>query len=90
MSRIDRVLFDLTIQVTADIRSSQLARSISIVVSKLEELLTGKFFKLTRTIGCSLAGKISIIAQGLGNISAKDWAPDLSFAKYLAVMHANK
>jgi hypothetical protein len=90
LPRIDRVLVDLTIQVAESIRSSQLAKSIFAVVGKLEGLLESKFARLARTVGQSLAEKSSIIAQQWGNLSAKSWSTDRSFALYLAVVYANK
>jgi hypothetical protein len=90
LPRIDRVLVDLTIRVAENVRSALLAKSIFAVVGKLEGLLESKFHRLVRTIGCSLAEKLSCVAQGLGNFSAKSWASDRSFALYLAIMHTNK
>jgi hypothetical protein len=91
LPRIDRVLVDLTIQVTENIRSAYLAKNIFAVVKKLEELLEGKFVRLTRTMGKAFAEKISMIAHRWGNIAAKSWSNDLSFARYLAVvMQAEK
>ena len=90
LPRIDRVLVDLTIKVTENIRSTHLAKGIFAVVSKLEELMESRFAKMARTIGISLAQEISAIAQKLGNTSAKGWATDKSFAVYLVAMHANK
>ncbi len=90
LPRIDRVLVDLTIKVTEDIRSSLLAKSIFAVVGKLEGLLESRFLTLARTVGRSLAEKASTIAQGWGYRSAKGWSTDKSFALYLAVIYANK
>jgi len=86
LPRIDRVLVDLTIKVTENIRSSHLAKSIFAVVDKLEGLLESSFFKSLRLIGRPLSEKLSLIAQKLGNVSAKTWAFDSSFAVFLAVM----
>ncbi len=90
LPRIDRVLVDLTIKVTENIRSRYLAKSLFAVVGKLETLLMSPFMQIVRTIGQSLAEEISILAQKLGNASAKSWATNRQFAIYLAVMHANK
>jgi len=90
LPRIDRVLVDLTIQVAENIRSAHLAKSIFAVVGKLEGLLESKFVRLTRTIGQTLAEKASAVAQGWGNVAAKCWSTDRSFALYFAVMQANK
>ena len=90
LPRIDRVLIDLTIRVADCIRSSQLAKSLSVVVGKLEGLLESRISCLARTIGRSLAEKVSATAQSWGYGAAKSWATDRSFALYLAVMQANK
>jgi len=90
LPRIDRVLVDLTIKVAENIRSAHLARSIFAVVGKLEGLLESSVLKSLRRIGRPLAEKISGIAQKLGNLSAKAWASDSSFAFFLAIMHTNR
>ena len=90
LPRIDRVLVDLTIKVAENIRSPRLAKSIFAVIGKLEGLLESRFVRMARTVGKSLAEEISLVAQKLGNLSAKSWATDRSFAVYLSVMHANK
>ena len=90
LSRIDRVLVDLTIKVVENIRSAHLAKSILAVMGKLEGLLESSFLKSIRVIGRLLAEKLSLIAQKWGNASAKGWATDSSFAVFLAVMNRNK
>ena len=90
LPRIDRVLVDLTIKVTENVRSAQLAKCIFAVVGKLEGLLESRFSRLARTIGRSLAEKVSVVAQNWGNVAAKGWSTDRSFAVYLVVMQANK
>jgi hypothetical protein len=90
LPRIDRVLVDLTIQVAENIRSAHLAKSIFAVVGRLEGLLESRFMRLARTVGQTLAENTSLIAQRWGNIAAKGWSSDRSFALYFAVMKANK
>jgi hypothetical protein len=90
LPRIDRVLVDLTIKVTENIRSAYLAKGLSAVVGKLEGLMESRALRSLRFIGRPLAEKISAIAQKLGNSSAKKWASDSSFAFFLAVMHTNR
>jgi len=53
-------------------------------------LLESRISFLARTIGQSLAEKISATAQNWGYGAAKSWATDRSFALYLAVTQANK
>jgi hypothetical protein len=84
------VLVELTIKVTENIRSSSLAKSISLIVSKLEELTQRSASQSLRLFGQSLAKQICDIAQKLGNVSAKAWADDSSFALFLAIMHSNR
>jgi hypothetical protein len=90
LPRIDRVLVDLTIKVTENIRSSYLARSIFAVIGKLEGLLESKIAKSVRAIGRPLAEKLSAVAQSWGNASAKSWVTDSSFALFLAILHTNR
>ena len=90
LPRIDRVLVELTIKVTENIRSAHLAKSIFAVVGKLEGLLESSMLKSLRLVGRPLAEKISSVAQRLGNASARAWAEDSSFAFFLAVIHTNR
>lgn len=76
---------DLTIKVAETIRSSNLSKCICTVVDKLEGLLESKCLKSLMLIGFPRAEKLSLIAQKLGNTSAKAWALDSSFAIFLAV-----
>ena len=90
LSRIDRVLVDLTIKVAENVRSTSLARSIFAVLGKLEGLLESSVIKSLMSIGCPLAEKISLIAKKLGNASAKNWAADSSFVFFLGIMHTSR
>jgi len=89
LTRIDRVLFDLTTRVTQSVRSTQLARSIFSITSKLEEALEGKLARATREIGVPLARRLSLFAKGWGNREAGAWVDDVGFSRYLAVMKLN-
>jgi hypothetical protein len=89
LQRIDRVLFDLTIRVVDNIRSSKLAKSILTLTRKLEDSMKNNFSSHLRKIGLPLAQKISLTAQKLGNNSATIWVFDSSFALFLATMHIN-
>lgn len=87
LQRIDRALVDLTIKVAENIRSFSLAKRIFVVVSKLKRLLESPVFKSLKQVGHKLAEKISSLALRWGNVLAKNWASDLSFAFFLAVTH---
>jgi hypothetical protein len=86
LARIDRVLVDLTIKVANNIRSFTLAKNILAVMKKLEGLMESGLSRTLRSVGFSLAQKISSVAQKWGNASAKSWAYDLSFIRFLSVM----
>lgn len=89
LSRIDRVLIDLTIRVVDSIRSASLAKCILSVTRKLEGLLESKLERAMREIGFPLACKLSLFAQKWGNRGAQEWAKDMGFVRYLAVMKIN-
>jgi len=89
LHRLDRVLVDLTIRVVDRIRSATLVRNILTVIKKLEENVGGDLLRDLNDLGFSLARKLSLIAQRWGNTSAKKWAFDLSFLRFLVVLHIN-
>ena len=70
LRRIDRALVDLTIFVADGVRSAVLARSLSSVVKKLEELAESRLQRVTREVGVFLARKRALLAQKWGNLSA--------------------
>ena len=90
LPRIDRALVDLTIKVASSVRSTTLAKNLLTVTRKLEGLLASSLLRAFRGVAHELAQKLSSIAQKWGNISAKKWAADISFMKFLAVMHINQ
>ena len=89
LQRIDRVLIDLTIKVADTVRSPKLAKSILTLTRKLESAMERGLSQTLRQVGLTLAQNLSLVAQKLGNVSAKNWAFDRAFAVYLAVMHMN-
>ena len=89
LPRIDRGLFDLTIKVASKIRSATLAKSLTAIINKLKGILSDGVTRTLSAIGFPLARKLSIIAQRCGNNSAKNWIQDVSFHRFLAVIHIN-
>jgi hypothetical protein len=89
LPRIDRVLIDLTIKVADTVRSASLAKCVLSVTRKLEGLLESRFARYVREIGFPLARKLSLFARRWSNLSAVEWAKDVGFARYLAVMQFN-
>lgn len=89
LSRLDRGLVDLALKVAKDIRSEFLAKEISSVVKRLLEAFEGKIAKQMREVGVPLAEKMSRFAQNWGNRSARGWASDSGFIRYLTIMKLN-
>ena len=89
LSRIDRALIDSVIKVVNGVRSFKLAKILLSVVEKLEDALENRFLNALKEIGFPLARKLSLSAQKWGNKSARNWAFDLSFARFLAIMYIN-
>jgi hypothetical protein len=89
LSRIDRALIDSVIKVVNEVRSFTLAKILLSVVEKLEGALENRFLNALKEIGFPLARKLSLSAQKWGNKSARNWAFDLSFARFLAIMYIN-
>jgi hypothetical protein len=89
LSRIDRVLVDLTLRVANNIRSFTLANSILIITRKLQKLLESRISQTITDIGFPMAHRLSLFAQKWGNKRAQEWDHNLSFAQYLAVMTLN-
>ena len=89
LSRIDRVIVDLTLKVVDRVSSFTLAKNLLSVMRKLEEALENRVLKALKTVGFPLARRLSLLAQKWGNKFAKKWMRDVSFARFLAVMHIN-
>jgi hypothetical protein len=90
LPRIDRILVDLTIKVAGNVRSFTLAKNILTVIRKLENIMESRFLRAVKEIGFPTARRICLVAQKWGNVTAKKWASDVDFAKYLAAMSFNE
>ena len=90
LDRVERGIIDLTVRYVVCIKSVKLAKLVSAIIGKLQSAMESMVERLVRTIGLPLVEKISGIAAGWGNVSAKGWASDLSFAAFLALTHTNK
>jgi hypothetical protein len=89
LDAIDRALVNLTIRVVEEIHSVALAERLRNVLGKLETALESKVLYALKTVGFPLARRLSSLAQKWGNPDARSWADDLSYAKFLAVIHLN-
>jgi hypothetical protein len=89
LNRMDRALVDLTVSVVNVVHGFRLAEALWSVVKKLEAALENRVLRAVEEVGYDLAGKLSLLAQKWGNRSAKDWAEDRSFARFLAIVRIN-
>ena len=84
LSRVERGIIDLTVRYVDSIKSSKLAQVVTAIIEKLQQTMESMADKIVRTVGLSLARKISNIAVSWGYCSASLWANDRAFAQYLA------
>jgi hypothetical protein len=68
------------------IRSPLLAQVLEAIVVKLQAALESRVGRLVRSVGASMARRLSEIAQRWGHRSAAAWSHDTQFAQFLAVM----
>ncbi len=85
LNRVERGIIDLTVRYVENIKSTKLAKIVTAIIEKLQTTMESTADKLVRTIGLSLARKISEIALNWGNHLASTWAEDRSFARFLVV-----
>jgi hypothetical protein len=89
LGKVERALVDLAIRVVDRVRSPVLFKALVSIVKKLEDASMSRVSRAIRTIGFPCAQKLSLLAQKWGNKSAQNWIFDLSFARFIAVMHIN-
>jgi len=89
LNHLERGIIDLTVKTVDQIKSSKLAQVVTGIIDKLEAAMESLTSRLARTVGLPLAQKLSDLAVSWGNRSAREWAHDMAFAKYLAVTKHN-
>jgi hypothetical protein len=90
LNTIERALVNLTIKVVDHVQSCTLAKILFSIIAKLENASeSDKVLQALREVGFPLAHKLSLLAQKWNNESARNWMYDVSFAKFLAIMHMN-
>ena len=88
LNRVERGIIDLTVRYVDSIKSSKLVQVVTAIMEKLQRATENIVDKLVRTVGLSLAQKISNIAINCGNRYAFAWANDLAFARFLVINYA--
>ena len=89
LNHLERGIIDLTVKTVDCIKSAKLAQVVTGIISKLATAMESLTSRLARTVGLPLAQKISDLAVSWGNRTARDWAHDIAFARYLAVTSHN-
>lgn len=89
LNRLERAQVDLTVKVVKKVRSPFLARVLDVIIGKLSDALQSRVSKIVKSIGFTQTLKLSRIAQSWGNKSARIWAQDSRFARFLAIMDLN-
>lgn len=89
LGRVERALVDVAIRIVRHVRSPVLYKALISVVKKLENILEDRISCAVRTVGFPCAQRLSLLAQKWGNKPAKEWMSDLSFARFIAIMHIN-
>jgi hypothetical protein len=89
LSRLERGVLDLTVRYVVSIKSATLANVVLAILNKLKQVSESKVDRMVKSLGFSLARKVSVLAQKWGNPLALRWAEDTGFARYLVVAHMN-
>jgi hypothetical protein len=89
LSRVERGVLDLTVRYVVSIKSATLASVVMAILNKLKQVTESKVDRMVKSVGFSLARKISALAHKWGNRLALRWAEDAGFARYLVVAHMN-
>ena len=89
LSKTERACIELTIKIVDKVRSHLLAKVLASIIRKLLGAMKSRIVHAMEEIGCSIARKLSQIAQKWGNISATHWMMNPSFIKYLTIIHMN-
>ena len=85
LSRIERGIIDLTIKYIDNVKSTKLAKVLTVIINKLQTTMKSRFDHLVGTIGFKIAKKISEIASLWGNKNAYLWDNDPAFARFLVI-----
>ena len=89
LNKIERALVNLTIKVVGHVRSLTLAKILFSISAKLKNAMESRVIHALKEVGFPLAMKLSLLAQKWNNDSARNWMYDVSFAKFLAILHVN-
>jgi hypothetical protein len=89
LTQIERGLFNLSLKCVKRPRSPRLIDALAKIIVKIRRALMSPIYRLMEYVGRPLAKRLSLIAQGWGRKTAKAWAEDKSFIRYLAIVEMN-
>ena len=89
LSRAERAILDLIPKCVSQPKSPKLIDIVAKIIVKVKNALKSPIIDLMDRIGKPLAKKLSQIAQRWGNQTAKEWAEDPSFIRYLTITKMN-
>ncbi|MFQ5710346.1 MAG: hypothetical protein ACE5GD_01060 [Candidatus Geothermarchaeales archaeon] len=90
LSRLERMIADLTIKCVERARSVLLRGTIVRIVSKLLEALKSRFLSEVDALGRKLADRFGRVAQRLGFGEAMNWVENPDYMRYLGIVEINK
>jgi hypothetical protein len=89
LSRMDRIVVELTINCVDKVKSTRLALALGRIACKLSNAFKSSFVQRVETIGLNEAVKIGNIATGWGSLNASEWKHDRAFIRFLGVAALN-
>ena len=89
LSKAERAYMQLLMKLVERVRSLLVAKVVASIMEKLLDAMESKVKRVMREVGRPLAHKLSRVALSWGNSSATQWAKDINFVQYLAIMRIN-
>jgi hypothetical protein len=89
LDRVDRGIFNLTIEIVERVQSLSLARQIMNIMVTLRDALESEFEKFVNNFGVFRLIEIVEQAVNMGYIEALKWRNDSTFSRYLAMNKLN-
>ena len=80
---------NLTIDIVENIKSQLLANELVKIIAKLRDAAKSAFTRHIEEYGYQKVREIVEISVSLGNIAARDWLWEISYAEWFAVNNIN-
>jgi hypothetical protein len=89
LTKIERSLVNLTIDLVREVRSFRLSFLLERIVERVNGILEDTLFVRIAKEGRKLALRLSQLAHAWGNLQALEWVQDSSYALYLGLLRLN-